>query len=304
LETLVNEGINTFVETNAMLVDDAIVGLSQVGIGKAVKVHYSVSLDGGDHVSHNWMRGSGSFEKTLAGLRLLRNADIPSDIQCVVNRRNWNTLKDLVKLAEDLDVTYLKFAFATPIGRANHFLGQLLIPYGEVEQALTFIMEAIRKYKGNVLLKIPPAMIPPVLQQEFKQIRSNGGCEVQNVTSCSFPLLGVLPDGSVTICAQTKDQGEAYFGNIRNISLDEVWAAQELDKRRKLYLKAELTGICADCIFKYECRGACRAHAFTEFGSFEGPYPICAEIDRQGLFPDIYRSSKQREMRARLSMHK
>lgn len=301
LQALIQQEINTFVETNAMLITDEVLHLAQAGIERGITIHYAVSLDGGTMESHDWLRGRGSFDRTILGLRRLRQASIPADIQCVVNRRNWDTLPDLVELAQELEVTYLKFVLASPVGRANQFLDDLVIPFDEVPAALSLIDRAIRAYNGTVLLKVPPAMIPPALQLRFRGHMNARGCSVQNVTSCSFPLLGVLPDGSVTICAATRENNEAYFGNIKNISLDDVWRAQNLDHRRERYLKAELTGICADCVFKLECRGACRAHAFTETGSFEGPYPICAEMERQGYFPNVYRISEQKRFKERLA---
>ena len=309
LKELILQKINTYIETNAMLITDQVLDLAREGLERGIIVHYAVSLDGGTKESHGWMRGRASFDRAVQGLRRLREAGIPADIQCVVNRRNWHTLPDLVDLARDLDITYLKFVLANPVGRANRFLDDLVIPFEEVPAALSMIDRAIQAYKGRVLLKVPPAMIPPALQLKFRPHVSAHDCtastsvrsNVQNVTSCSFPLLGVLPDGSVTICAQTREENEAYFGNIRDISLDDVWRAQELEWRRKRYLDAELTGICSDCVFKYECRGACRAHAYTETGSFEGPYPICAEMERQGHFPDVYRISTQKRLRERLA---
>ena len=300
LEELIRQEINTFIETNAMLVTEEILALAQAGLGHGMTVHYAVSLDGGTKESHDWLRGRGSFDSTVQGLRRLRTAEIPADIQCVVNRRNWHTLPNLVDLAQELDVTYLKFVLANPVGRANRFLKDLIVSFDEVSAALSLIDQAIRTYTGTVLLKVPPAMIPPALQERFRGLVTGGGCAVQNVTSCGFPLLGVLPDGSVTICAATREHGEAYFGNIRDISLDDVWRAQQLDRRRLRYLNAELRGICADCVFKLECRGGCRAHAFMETGSFEGPYPICAEMERQGYFPDVYRLSHLQRLKERL----
>lgn len=300
LRELVRQDMDVFVETNATLVADEVLASAREAITKGQQFHFAVSLDGGTEESHDWLRGRGSFRGTLRGIRRLREEGLPVDIQCVVHRRNWDTLNQLGDLAQKLDICYLKFGVATPIGRAKEQLSDLIVPYNQTAVALTHIIAAIARYSGKVLLKIPPAMIPLKYQQELRSKGSVSDCSAQNVTSCHFPLLGILPDGRVTVCAITREQTSAYFGNIRDVSLLQIWQTHSLDAQRERYLSAELKGICADCIFNNECRGACRAHAYTETGSFEGPYPICAEMERQGFFPNVFRLSWVEKMRWRL----
>lgn len=300
LRALADHDIPIFIETNAMLVTDELLELTTDIASAGKKVHFSVSVDGGTAETHDWCRGRGSFEHTVTGMRKLRNVDHLMDIQCVVNRRNWHSLRHLAQLARELEVVYLKFVLSSPVGRATRFTRDLSIPFQDTNAALQVLADAIDDYPGKVLIKVPPAMIPPSLQDRFRGA-TGSACAVQNVTSCSFPLLGVLPDGSVTICAATRESGDASFGDIRSVSLADIWQAESLDTHRERYLDATLEGICADCVFKQECRGACRAYAFVETGSFEGPYPICAEMERQGHFPDAYRLSRLDGLHKRLS---
>ena len=293
LSALERRRLPIHLETNAMMVTDHVLELAKRVQRDGPGIAFSVSLDGGDRVSHDWCRGKGSFDQTVAGLRRLADAGLVTDIQCVINRRNWASLGSLVELANELNLQYLKFVLTNPIGRANRFTESLMIPFSENHDVLHVLAEALDSYRGKVIIKVPPAMIPPALQDRFRHYTSTNGCSVMNITSCSFPLLGVLPDGSVTICAASRDVEEVYFGDIRTISVADVWRAKNLDAHRLHYLQAnELTGICGDCIFKRECRGACRAHALAESGSLDGPYPVCAEMERLGHFPDAYRISK------------
>lgn len=299
ISALADNDIPIFIETNAMLVTDKLLSLANDIAAAGKKIHFSVSVDGGTVESHDWCRGKGSFTSTVDGMRRLREADHLVDIQCVVNRRNWQSLGQLAELARELEVVYLKFVLSSPVGRATRFTRDLSIPFEDTNAALQVLADAIDDYPGKVLIKVPPAMIPPSLQDRFRGATATA-CGVQNVTSCSFPLLGVLPDGSVTICAATRESGDAFFGDIREVSLADIWQAESLDIHRERYLDAQLEGICADCVFKQECRGACRAYAFVETGSFEGPYPICAEMDRQGHFPEAYRLSRLDGLHGRL----
>lgn len=289
-------------ETNAMQVTDEVIGFATRVHREGPGIYFSVSLDGGDAASHDWCRGKGSFDVTVAGLRRLAAAGLPFDIQCVINRRNWPTLGQLVELSNELNPKYLKFVLTNPVGRANRFVRSLMIPFSDTHDVLHLLANALDAYRGTVIVKVPPAMIPPALQERFRSHTSVAGCTVLNVTSCSFPLLGVLPDGSVTICAVSRDVESAHFGDIRTVSVADIWRAQDFDSYRDHYLQADgLTGICGDCVFRKECRGSCRAHALAETGSLDDPYPVCAEMDRQGHFPAAYRLSTLEALSGRVT---
>ncbi len=300
LDRLSSVPIRTSIETNAMFVTPQLLEHVHAGIAAGNSFHFAVSLDGGTRETHDWLRGRGSFVGTVAGLHRLRANGLPADIQCVVHHKNWRSMPDLVELARDLDVAFLKFVLATPVGRATRHADELAWTYEEIPEALDTVLSAIEGYPGTVVLKVPPAWIPPNRQHAVRRLRQQG-CQIANITSCSFPLLGVLNDGSVTICAQTRESGEAYFGNIRDLTLEQIWEQQRLTDMREDYLAAKLTGICAECVFNQECRGACRAHAFTEYGSFDSPYPTCRKMDEDGHFPDYYQRSYVAALQDRLT---
>jgi radical SAM protein with 4Fe4S-binding SPASM domain len=273
-----------------MFVTPALIECVQAGIANGGRIHFAVSVDGGTAETHDWMRGRGSFKGTMRGLRLLSEAGLPADIQCVVHHGNWHTVPDLVAIAEELGIAFLKFVLATPVGRATEHTDELAWRFEEIPAALDTILAAVADYPGKVVLKVPPAWVPPSRRAAVGRLRENG-CQILSATSCAFPLLGVLNDGSVTICAQTRDSAEAYFGNIRDLTLEQIWEQQRLSEMREDYLASKLTGICAECIFNVECKGACRAHAFTESGTFDAPYPTCAQMDAEGHFPEYYKRS-------------
>ena len=85
---------------------------------------------------------------------------------------------------------------------------------------------------------------------------------VVNHVTCAFPLLGVLPNGDVTICGLSRDDEQLHFGNVLTQSLRRSGRRTRMSLLRSRYLDADsLTGICGDCIFKHSCKGGCRAWA-------------------------------------------
>lgn len=74
---------------------------------------------------------------------------------------------------------------------------------------------------------------------------------------------------------------------------------------RSRYVAAEsLQGICADCVWKYSCKGSCRAWAYEDGADFDAPFPICTQMQAAGEFPRAYRISAREEAMSRwLAQH-
>lgn len=259
----------------------------------------SVSLDGGTREAHEWVRGRGSFDPTVKALYRLRAAGIPFGVQCVVNRQNFQTIPDLFRLANDLDFSprdhVLAFSIVNPIGRGSEFKDNLALTPSEYEQVFQLVLGGLRGYKSEVLIKVPPAAIPPRYLQYLMQDE-----RVKFHVSCSFPLLGILPDGTLSVCVLTRADS-LVLGHLHKDSIAEV-VKRSIEPLRKDYESVTLTGVCADCVFKNSCKGSCRAYAYTKFGSFTAPYPLCEALEKAGMFPNIYRISYHRRLRSQVDV--
>lgn len=83
-----------------------------------------VSLDGATEETHDLIRGSGSFQRTIAGINELLAANIRVNIEVVLSRRNANECLEFVRLAEDLGVQEINFSALTNQGRAQELMSQ------------------------------------------------------------------------------------------------------------------------------------------------------------------------------------
>jgi len=77
-----------------------------------------VSLDGPDAARHDRLRGAGSFDRAIAGLRVCAAVGIPTQIQTVLMSSNRRDAQDLVHLAAVERVHSLTFLQMLPIGEA------------------------------------------------------------------------------------------------------------------------------------------------------------------------------------------
>jgi MoaA/NifB/PqqE/SkfB family radical SAM enzyme len=95
IDELARLGVRIVINTNGILIPKKI-----ESVRKATLVN--VSLDGPER-HHDAMRGEGSFEKAVRGVRAARDAGVVVKLRCTVHRENISAVPELVRIAEDLD---------------------------------------------------------------------------------------------------------------------------------------------------------------------------------------------------------
>lgn len=296
IKGLTDAGIPVGLETNGLRFDSAFVELAR-DLQSRNMLQITVSLDGGTAETHETLRGPHSFRRTVAGLRMIALNGVNFQVQCVLNKANLETIPQLYELGAELhpQMSMMQFAFLNPVGRGIELSQDLGLTAADIRRCFELVGEHNHIYKGRTLVKGPPAMVPP---QYLSLVFETDG--VRKSVSCQFPLLGVLPNGEVTVCAVSRDNEELFFGNVRDISLKNVWQRTRMDMLRSRYIGAEhLEGICGDCVWKYKCKGGCRAWAHQDGESFDAPLPICKKMDEEGNFPKVYRISHQNDAMSR-----
>lgn len=293
IKDLINRKINFALETNGTLITTKIATAILEGINMGIKIDVNVSIDGSTPEIHDKLRGTGSFRKTLNGIEILNKMKIPVDIHYVISRFNINDISNFFRVSSGFYIRRLKFGTVYPTGRAQQFDKILCLKPADYQKSLLIILHNTIKYKNlNIIIKLPPALVPPSILYKFALIKN-----VIFATSCDFPMIGILPDGALTVCALTRDRGGVKLGNIRHDSLLEISHKKKLSELRQSYLAGKLKGICSDCIFKYLCKGSCRAQSLEKFGTFNGAFPLCDEFANSGYFHSVYRISYRKNFR-------
>ncbi len=89
----------------------------------------SVSLDSASPELHDDFRGvRGAFEKTLAGLAVLKNAGLPFQINTTVSKINVDELPAILSKAVELGASTLDLFFLVPTGRGSEIADMQLHP--------------------------------------------------------------------------------------------------------------------------------------------------------------------------------
>ncbi|MEQ8192459.1 MAG: SynChlorMet cassette radical SAM/SPASM protein ScmF, partial [Candidatus Eremiobacterota bacterium] len=274
------------VETNGVLCTEEMARL----IKKCKNPFISVSIDGIDRETHEWVRGiKGSFDRAIEGIRNLVRAGFSPQIIMTVMKKNKDQLESLVRLAESLGAGSVKFNLMQPAGRGEemHKQGEALSIEELVNTGRWVETGLSGKTKLTLHYSHPHAFRP------LGKMFGNGadGCGTCGI----FGIIGVLADGSYALCGIGETVPELVFGYIDKNRLKDVWENNRLLNEIREGLPRKLEGICKDCLMKTMCLGSCIAQNYYMTKNFWSSSWYCEMAKETGLFPESRRITELRK---------
>jgi SynChlorMet cassette radical SAM/SPASM protein ScmF len=272
-----SEGLGLTVETNGVLCTPSLAER----IAVCTSAFVSVSLDGADAATHEWVRGvKGCFEAALQGIRNLVAAGLKPQVIMSVMRGNVGQMEAVVRLAESLGAGSVKFNLVQPTarGKGMHDAGETLgleelVNLGRWVEGPLAASTGLRLFYGH----------PPAFRPLSRMYGPNGdGCGVCGILG----ILGVLADGSYALCGIGTTVPELVFGHASTDRLVGVWQNTEVLNKLRQGLPERLGGICGDCLLKGVCLGSCIAQNYYSSGNLWAPFWYCEQAREKGLFPE------------------
>jgi len=244
-----------------------------------------VSLDGASAETHDFIRGEGSFEKTIAGIKnLVANEKLHVGINMVVTRRNLHEVPLVLELARDLGVNSFSHYNFIPTGRGKEdYEDDLTAEEREELLNLLFDWHMKREETGLNIISTSPIYARIIYDRTGGEssglfhyttdkamaikgiISYAGGCGAGRVYAA------VQPNGKVTPCVFMPD---VIIGDVREERFVEIWRNSELCK--KMVDRDHYNFVCPD--YKYVC-GGCRARAYA-YGDILGADPKCVIYEK------------------------
>ncbi len=237
----------------------------------------SISLDGVDAETHEWVRGvTGCFEATLNGVRLMVKTGYRPQIIMSVMKHNADQMEAVVRLAEKENCESVKFNLVTPTARGEkmHESGQTLNTKELVKIGEWVERELIPSSKIRVVYSHPSAFQP--LGSIFG--KRSGRCGI-------FGILGVLGTGKYALCGIGETVPELVFGHAAKDRLADIWNNNPVLNDIRKGLPSKLNGICEDCLMKTQCLGSCIAMNYYRSKDLFAPFWYCDEAYKAGIFP-------------------
>ena len=276
LDQIRDLGFSLNVETNGTLCTPQLA--EKIAVCKDVFV--SVSLDGTDRATHDWIRGvGGSFERAVSGIRTLVDAGVRPQLILSVLKKNRAQIEPFVEMAVSLGASSVKLNVVQPVARAKNLYEsglaldiRALLDIGAWVEGSAFASAGI-----PVLYHHPPA---------FRPLGRMFGTQGDGCSTCGIlGILGVLADGSYALCGIGQTVPELIFAHAESSELKEVWETTTLLNEIRQGLPNRFKGICRDCLMKEQCLGSCIAHNYYRSGDLWAPFWYCEEAQRIGRFP-------------------
>lgn len=274
LEIVRREGLKLTVETNGLLCTPEIAA----EIAKSPNAFVSVSIDGIDAATHEWVRGvPGSFEAARQAVRNLVAAGIRPQVIFTVMRINAGQVDAMVKMVEELGAASLKFNVVQPSARGEklHENQQTLDIADLIELGRHVELELARTTTLKLFFHTPHAF------KALSVVASGDGCGACGI----FGILGVIASGHYALCGIGEQVPDLMFGAVGEVGLGEVWLENPVLTALREGLPGRLEGVCGRCLMKGRCLGLCVAQNYSGRGSLWAPHWFCEQAEKAGLFP-------------------
>jgi len=274
LEIVRREELKLTVETNGLLCTPEIAA----EIAKSPNRFVSVSIDGADAATHEYVRGvPGSFEAARQAVRNLVAAGIKPQVIFTVMRSNAGQVDDMVRIVEELGAASLKFNVVQPSARGEKLHEDLeTLPIDKlIELGRHVEQELVPKTKLKLFFHHPHAF------KALNRIASWDGCSACGI----FGILGVIANGHYALCGIGEQVPDLIFGEVGKDRLETVWKENSILKALREGLPERLEGVCGRCLMKGLCLGSCVAQNYYSNGNLWAPYWFCEQAEKAGLFP-------------------
>jgi len=240
------------------------------------RLRLQVSLDGATAPVNDAVRGRGSFEKILAGVRELVASGFAPTLSTVITRDNVGQMLEMVRLAKELGAASWHLLWIHKKGRWANVNGAFVPPATLYPQLRRAQEEADRL--GVVIDNV----------EAFRE-RANGHPGTRlDLSSAGVESLCVYSDGRAYPSAATVQYEVLELGRWTGGNLEELLASSPVSQRLRELTVVEKP-VCNTCNFRFLCGGGDVEHSFS-FGLGRTPMNGHASFDYMDPYCDLYQA--------------
>ncbi len=236
LRAATGHGMRTSFATNGYFVDTKLVRqLKPLNLD-----HVLVSLDGANAETHNYIRQkSGSFEKAIDAVRLLKSADITTFVCMTLTRPAVHEVVDYFDLARELGVDKVGIFHFINLGRGAMHAQELRLDSLEYAKLINDLERRPFEWKRSISLFTHDFSIAQAMNSGNPHDRN---LSVTTRCQAAKSLCYIDPVGDVFSCLALR----LRFGNVRESSLRSLWSsAARRENRLTVENKLISTNSCA-----------------------------------------------------------
>ena len=290
IERLAKNGIRVSMQTGGRAFTSARAkafreaGLSSLG----------VSIDGTAR-THDKLRGNlGSHQAALRAVRNAREAGLAISTNTQINKLNLPELEELAARFQSEGVTVWQTQLTGPLGRAADNPDWIIDPWQMVEivdRLAAIQLAAVKAFEDGGRVGLPFNVFANNNIGYFgpheQTLRSRPYGKETHWRGCNagIYLLGIESDGTVKACPTLPTEPYAA-GNVREMSVEDLWQRAELLSFARDRTVDELWGFCKTCAYADVCRAGCSWTTHTTLGK-RGNNPFCyhrvTQLRRKGI---------------------
>jgi Y-X(10)_GDL-associated radical SAM protein len=243
-----------------------------------------VSIDGLEEL-HDYLRGvPGSFDRAIQTLKAARDAGIVTSVNTQIGSRTAPDMHGILDKIIEVGAVSWQLQLTVAMGNAVDNDELLLQPY-KLGEIMPLLAELYPRTRANNVLMVPGNNIGYF--GPYEHLWRGLGDDRVHWTGCSggHTVIALEADGLVKGCPSLESR-EFGVGNIREMSMEDMWHRSERMQFSRLRSSDMLSGFCGSCYYKDACLGGCTWTSHSLFGKV-GNNPYCHyrvnELKKQGL---------------------
>lgn len=249
----------TFITNGTLITEEVAEKLSEWN----VKVQ--VSLDGAHEETQDFIRGKGSYKRTLSGLQKLIKAGAHVGVGMTLMKKNINEMHEMVKLVKKLGMKSLHFPVLQLKGRAQEYESLVRLDNEDIVAAI----KEMRKISEAEGIEIT---VERNLRSEIEAMGKKDSC------GAGSSIVSIAANGNVYPCAGLHED-EFCAGNIRKQRLEDIHRESEILRKFRVLSVLDIPE-CKTCDLKFICGGGCHVDTYGAYGRLDKPTPKCESQQR------------------------
>lgn len=252
-----------------------------------------VSIDGPAPIHDKLRNNQGSHAAALSALDNARAAGMVVTSNVQINRLNYRHLRELADEIRAHGAVAWQTALTVPMGEAADRPDWILEPWRVVDVIDTLAeiqLDAARRFDParestpfNVYVSNNIGYYGPY--EQVLRSRPGGNDVVWAGCKAGVNTIGIESNGRIKGCPSLPS-GPYVGGNVRELSLEQIWEHSEQLRFTRDRTLDELWGFCKTCYFAEYCKGGCSWMAHCTLGK-RGNNPFCyhrvTELAKRGV---------------------
>lgn len=259
LSTATRFGYNTSINTNGTLITETMAKtIASIGLSKV-----QVSVDGPKKI-HEYIRGAGTFDRTLKGIRLLKEVGIKVYLNTQLTEQllEKENFDDYLSLLKSINPEFVQLTITASLGNARKY-NITPIDYTKHAEFIKFLAEQLRLHVRERRKEHPEVACPAAFYE--MAIDANGN---------SYP------------CHYFRGINQYSIGNVYNESLKDIWD-RSLKTPLAEFVAGKITNKeCKNCSF-LKSSSRCAAKIYSLYQRFDQIDPMDCYLNRGIVNTDL-----------------